>query len=175
MELMQSEERASLVHAFFAERATSKIPEHAVKTRPIERVGIVGGGTMGTGIASAFCIAGFPVSLIETDVQRIAQVRTSIETTLAGALKRGKLSERGHADALEHLITSVELDELAKVDLVIEAIFKDMNAKTELFTKLNALCKPTTILATNTSYLDINQIANTCYSMVRRSIKSTWL
>ncbi len=159
MELMQGEERAGLVHAFFAERATSKIPEASSATRTIVRVGVVGGGTMGTGIAAAFCIAGFPVSLIETDAKRVTSARATVEKTLAGALKRGKLSEQDHADALEQLITSIELRELATVDLVIEAIFEDMVVKEELFQKLDTLCKPNTILATNTSYLDINQIA----------------
>ena len=159
MELMQSEERAGLVHAFFAERATSKIPESGVETRSIERVGVVGGGTMGTGIGAALCIAGIPVSLIETDVKRVANARELIEKTLAGALKRGKLTEQVHADALRQLITSAELNELASVDLAIEAIYEDMDAKTELFGKLDVLCKPNAILASNTSYLDINQIA----------------
>ncbi len=159
MELMQGEERAGLVHAFFAERATSKIPEASNATRTIVRVGVVGGGTMGTGIAAAFCIAGFPVSLIETDAKCVTNARATVEKTLAGALKRGKLSEQDHADALEQLITSIELRELASVDLVIEAVFEDMVVKQELFQKLDTLCKPNTILATNTSYLDINQIA----------------
>ena len=161
MELMQGDERAGLVHAFLAERATTKIPESAAATRTIESVGVVGGGTMGTGIAAALCIAGFRVSLIETDIRRVDKARETIENTLAGALKRGKLTEQGHAEALKYLITSADLNELATVDLLIEAIFEDMNAKTELFQKLDVLCKPNAILASNTSYLDINQIAAT--------------
>lgn len=160
MSLMQSDERAGLVHAFFAERATLKIPEIKAPKRPIACVGVVGGGTMGSGIAAAFCIAGIPVSLIENDEQRAKHARKTIEQTLMGALKRGKLNEHEHVKALNNLTTNVELNALAGVDLVIEAIFEDLNTKIELFTNLDTLCKPTAILATNTSYLDINQIAS---------------
>ena len=160
MALMQGEERAGLVHAFLAERETLKIPEAGSRIRSVERVGVVGGGTMGSGITAAFCLAGIPVSLIETDSQRVIKARETVEKYLAGALKRGKLTEHDLAKALENLVTSDELSDLANVDLVIEAIFEDMNAKTDLFAKLDKLCKPDTILASNTSYLDINQIAS---------------
>lgn len=160
LELMQGDERAGLVHAFIAERATSKIPENKATIRSVEHIAVVGGGTMGSGIAAAFCIAGFSVTLIETDSERVAAARNTVETILAGALKRGKLTELEHVHALENLSTSAEFSDLPNVDLVIEAIFENMNAKKALFEQLDALCKPGAILASNTSYLDLNQIAN---------------
>ncbi len=167
MQLMGGEERAGLVHAFFAERATSKIPEQATSTfannsiNPINSIGIVGGGTMGVGIATAFLLAGFPVTLIELQSERVEQAKLAILKNLDGALKRGKLNVETHAAATANLICSADLDQLAATgpDLVIEAIFEDMQAKTDLFASLDKICKPEAILATNTSYLDINQIA----------------
>lgn len=159
MELMQSEERAGLVHAFIAERETARIPESMASKRDIKHIGVVGGGTMGTGIASAFSIAGFPVTLIESDPQRVARAHESIKKLLDGALKRGKLTAESHSSALKRLVSSDKLSTLTDADLVIEAIFEDMSAKTALFKELDTLCKQGTILASNTSYLDVNQIA----------------
>jgi len=160
MELMQSEERAALVHAFLAERITSKIPENSAQSLTVNRVGIVGGGTMGVGIATAILNAGIPVVLIELQAERVAQSQAAIEKNLAGALKRGKLDEASYALALKSLECSANLKSLSEVDLVVEAIFENMQAKAELFKQLDSVCKPETILATNTSYLDINQIAS---------------
>ena len=159
MELMQGEERAGLVHAFFAERATTKIPEQNVEQRSVNNVGIVGGGTMGVGIATAFLLAGFPLTLIELQTEQVQKARDAIEKNLQGALKRGKLTKEGHQKALQQLSCSAELSHLSDVDLVVEAIFENMDAKTELFARLDSICKQGAILATNTSYLDVNQIA----------------
>ena len=159
MELMQGEERAGLVHAFFAERATTKIPEQNAEQRSVNNVGIVGGGTMGVGIATAFLLAGFPLTLIELQTEQVQKARDAIEKNLQGALKRGKLTKEGHQKALQQLSCSAELSHLSDVDLVVEAIFENMDAKTELFARLDSICKQGAILATNTSYLDVNQIA----------------
>ena len=159
MQLMEGEERAGLVHAFFAERANTKIPEQGANIRPITQVGIVGGGTMGVGIATAFLIAGFPVTLIEVQKDPAARAKAAIEVNLAGALKRGKLTEEGHAAANAVLCVSTQMTDLSQVDLVVEAVFEDMTAKTNVFTKLDEICKPGCVLATNTSYLDVNDIA----------------
>lgn len=159
MELMESDERAGLVHAFLAERATGKIPEQDAVPREIGNVGIVGGGTMGVGIATAFLLAGFPVRLIEGQAERVDQARGAVEKNLEGALKRGKLSDADHEAALTRFTCSADIGDLWDASLVVEAIFEDMDAKKALFEKLDVLCKPDTILATNTSYLDINEIA----------------
>lgn len=159
MELMQGDEHAGLVHALFAERITSKIPEHNAQPRSVNRIGVIGGGTMGVGIATVILNAGFPLVLIELQNDRIAQARAAIEKNLAGALKRGKLNEKDYAAALTSLECSADLATLSQVDLVIEAIFENMDSKIDLFKKLDTICNPEAILATNTSYLDINQIA----------------
>jgi len=159
MELMNDTQRAGLVHAFFAERATSKIPEQGVPKRNVKLIGIVGGGTMGVGIATAFLLAGFSVTLIETQASRVKAARDAIKTNLDGALKRAKLSENGHTKALAALSCSEKLSDLCNVDLAVEAIFEEITVKTDLFKSLDEICKSTAILATNTSYLDINQIA----------------
>lgn len=159
LELLQSEERAGLVHAFFAERITTKIPEQNASCRPVNSVGVIGGGTMGVGIATAILIAGYPLTLIEMQDNRVAQAKVAIEKNLASALQRGKISEQGHAAAIASLDCSADLKKLSQVDLVIEAIFENMDAKADLFATLDSVCKPEAILATNTSYLDINQIA----------------
>ncbi|SNT72815.1 3-hydroxyacyl-CoA dehydrogenase NAD-binding domain-containing protein [Paracoccus seriniphilus] len=159
MELMQGEERAGLVHAFFAERATSKIPESTAPLRLIEQVAVIGGGTMGVGIATSLLIAGYRVQLIEAQGERLPAVRAAIEANLAGALKRGKLTANGHGDALLGFSCGEALEAAANADLVIEAIFEDISAKTELFARLDRICKTGAILASNTSYLDVNLIA----------------
>jgi len=159
MELMQGDERAGLVHAFFAERATTKIPERGTQTRTVETVGVVGGGTMGVGIATAILIAGRPVTLIETQDEAAARAQKAIEANLSGALKRGKLTVDSHAAAVSALSCVTDIEALSDVDLVIEAIFEDMATKTGIFAKLDAVCKQGCILATNTSYLDVNEIA----------------
>ena len=159
MQLMQGEERAGLVHAFFAERATYKIPEQESSGVSIETIGIVGGGTMGVGIASAFLLSGLPVTLIELQNDKVEQAKLAIVKNLDGALKRGKLNEGTHQSAIANLACSSDIQQLADRDLVIEAIFEDMSAKTGLFAELDGICKTDAILATNTSYLDINKIA----------------
>ncbi|MGJ8612339.1 MAG: enoyl-CoA hydratase-related protein, partial [Octadecabacter sp.] len=141
MALMDSPQRAGLVHAFFAERATAKIPEQHAQKRPIAQVGVVGGGTMGVGIATAFLNAGFPVTLIETKPDAAERAKAAIETNLASALKRGKLTTAGHAAALSALTCSTQMGVLSDVDLVVEAIFEDMSAKTSVFAALDKVCK----------------------------------
>lgn len=159
LKLREGPDRQGLVHAFRAERATGKIPEAAGPARQIDTVGVIGGGTMGVGIATAFLIAGLPVRLIETEAPRAETARAAILRNLEGALRRGKLDAAGHAAAVAGLTASTELASLASVDLVVEAVFEDMAVKTALFGRLDRICGPATILATNTSYLDINRIA----------------
>ena len=160
MKLMQGEERSGLVHAFFAERATTKIPEKNAPKRTIESVGVVGGGTMGVGIATACLIAGYRVHLIELQIDSLESAKSAIQANLAGALKRGKLTDDSHGKALSALTCSADLTDLSLIDLVIEAIFEDLAAKMELFNQLDKICKAGAMLATNTSYLDVNEIAS---------------
>ncbi len=161
MELMDTDQRTGLIHAFFNERAVSNLPEiKGVAPRPLDALGVIGGGTMGAGIATAALLAGMTVVLIETGTEQAEAARARIEGNLQGALKRGKIT-RDQFDALtrQALTVATEYDTLGDVDIVIEAVFESMDVKKEVFAKLDAVCKPGAVLASNTSYLDINEIA----------------
>ncbi len=159
-EALKSTERAALVHAFFAERVVAQIPESGATPRKITIAGIIGGGTMGSGIATSLLIAGIGVTLIEMSDDRLKFARTTIEENLQGALKRGKLTQDQFDQACSSLTLSTNYSELSDVDLVIEAVFEDINLKKEVFSKLDDACKADCILATNTSYLDVDAIAS---------------
>ena len=161
MDLMKTDQRQGMIHAFFSERAVGNLPElKGVEPRALQSIGIIGGGTMGAGIATAALLAGFNVVLIEMKLDAAEAARGRISSNLSGALKRGKISELQFKTlttiALE---VSINYDSLASVDLVIEAVFEDMAVKKDVFGKLDAVCKPDAILASNTSYLDIDEIA----------------
>ena len=159
-ECIDSPQRAGLIHAFFAERAVGKFPEQGSTPRQIATVGVIGGGTMGSGIATAVLLSGLKVILSERDVEALQRGASTIAKNLAGAVKRGKLSEaKRHAILSDALQTTINLSDFAQVDLVIEAVFEDMGVKKDIFGQLDAICKPGAILASNTSYLDINEIA----------------
>jgi 3-hydroxyacyl-CoA dehydrogenase len=158
-ELRKSPEREGLVHAFNAERAVRKIPEANETPRHIDSAGVIGGGTMGVGIATALIQAGVPVTLIETAPERAEAARAAVAKNLAGAVKRGKLTPKARAEMLATLTATTDLAALAPVDLVVEAVFEDMAVKTDTFGKLDNICKPGAVLGTNTSYLDVNEIA----------------
>ena len=156
---LDSPQRAGLIHAFFAERAVAKIPEKDAPPRPVHVVGVIGGGTMGSGIATACLLAGLHVRLNERDDAALDKGRKTILANLDGAVKRGKMAPAARRDAEGRLSTSTKLADFDNVDLVIEAAYEDMTVKIDLFTQLDAICKPGAVLATNTSYLDINRIA----------------
>lgn len=158
-ECLDSEQRAGQIHAFFAERAVAKIPERNATPRSIDSVGIIGGGTMGSGIATACLIAGLSVCLNERDEAALERGRQAILANLDGAVARGKMKADARQDAEHRLSASILLSDFDDVDLVVEAAFEDMAVKIELFTQLDAICKPGAVLATNTSYLDIDRIA----------------
>ena len=159
LELMDGPERQGLVHAFAAERAVRRMPEAGAAPRRLDTAGVIGGGTMGVGIATALLQAGLPVTLVETAPERAEAARAAVAGNLAGAVKRGKLSAEARDRLLDGLRTVTGLDALSDADLVIEAVFEDMAVKTELFSKLDRICKPGAVLGTNTSYLDVNRIA----------------
>ncbi|GAB4259274.1 MAG: 3-hydroxyacyl-CoA dehydrogenase NAD-binding domain-containing protein [Pararhodobacter sp.] len=165
-ELMQSPQRAAMIHAFFAERKVANLPElKGVEPRPIGHVGVIGGGTMGSGIAVSCLLSGLRVTLIERNAETVEHAHNGIAKTLADSVKRGKLGADAR-DALlaEKLLCTDKYEKLAAADVVIEAVFESMEVKKDVFTKLDAICKPGAVLATNTSYLDINEIA----AMTRR-------
>tara|TARA_R110002049_G_scaffold307712_2_gene509124 strand:+ start:98828 stop:100924 length:2097 start_codon:yes stop_codon:yes gene_type:complete len=161
MELMDTDQRQGLIHAFFNERAVSNLPElKGVAPRALQAIGVIGGGTMGAGIATAALLAGFEVVLIEMKDEAAKAAHDRIAGNLQGALKRGKIDQRKY-DALTTtaLTVSTNYDSLSSVDLVVEAVFEDMDVKKQVFGKLDAVCKPGCVLASNTSYLDVNEIA----------------
>jgi len=161
-ECIDSPQRSGLIHAFFAERAVAKIPEVHAKPRPIATVGVIGGGTMGSGIATAALLAGLKVTMVERDDAGLDRGRATIEKNLSGAVKRGKIDQtRRDAILSDALTTTTDMDSFAQTDLVIEAVFEDMEVKKDIFAQLDRICKPGAVLATNTSYLDVDEIAAT--------------
>ena len=156
---MDSPQRAGLIHAFFAERAVAKVPEAQVPPRDIAQVGVIGAGTMGSGIATACLLAGLEVALTDRSKDALDRARTAIAANLDGAVKRGKLAVGAQDATLAKLHTGTALDTVAQADLVIEAAFEDMAVKQEIFRALDKVARPGAVLATNTSYLDVNAIA----------------
>ena len=159
--LMESPQRAALVHAFFAERKAARLPEiEGIPARPVKEMGVIGGGTMGGGIAVAGLLNGLKVTLIERDAASAEKARDGIARTLADSVKRGKLSGQARDGLLEGaLVTSDDYAHLSSADLIIEAVFESMEVKREVFGKLDKVAKSGAVLATNTSYLDVNEIA----------------
>jgi 3-hydroxyacyl-CoA dehydrogenase len=143
-----------------AERMVSRLPElDGVEPLPTTVVGLVGGGTMGAGIATAALLAGRTVVMVERDEAALARGLDTVRGHLGGALKRGKLDQAGHAAAVGRLSGAVGYGALAEADLVIEAVFEDMEVKRAVFGELDRATRAEAILATNTSYLDVNRIA----------------
>ncbi len=159
LELMDSPDRQGLIHAFNAERVVKRIPEANAAPRAIGSAGVIGGGTMGVGIATALLMAGIPVTLVETSAEGAERARTKVVGNLDGAVKRNKLTTEQRDRLVASFATTTQFEALAPVDLVVEAVFEDMAVKTGLFGELDRICKPDAILATNTSYLDVNAIA----------------
>ncbi|WP_240755842.1 3-hydroxyacyl-CoA dehydrogenase family protein [Nocardioides iriomotensis] len=127
--------------------------------RPVRTVGVVGTGTMATGIVEVFAKAGFPVTYVGRTPEKVDGVRASIERSLDKAIQRGKLEESAKADVLDKLTGTTSLDDLASADIVVEAIAEDLHVKTVLFENLDEICKPGAILATTTSSLPVISLA----------------
>jgi 3-hydroxyacyl-CoA dehydrogenase len=151
----------ALQYAFFAERQVANIPDIGkdVTPREIKTVGILGAGTMGTGIALAFLNAGLPVTVVETNQGALDHGAKRIRDTIDSNVKRGRITEDEGARRIGNLATGLDLKVLTNADLIIEAVFESMALKKEIFAKLDAVAKPGAILASNTSTLDVDQIA----------------
>jgi 3-hydroxyacyl-CoA dehydrogenase len=160
-ELVNTDESKALRHAFFGERAASKISDVPSDTplRKVEKVGIIGAGTMGGGIAMNFLNAGIPVTLIEMKQEALDRGVATIKKNYEGSLKKGKLTQDQLDKRMGALSTSLEYSSLKDADLIIEAVFESMEVKKSVFEKLDEVAKPGAILATNTSTLDVNKIA----------------
>ena len=160
LQCLDSPQRAGLVHAFLAEREVHKSPEtRDAKPRLLNKIGVVGGGMMGAGIAVAVLDADLPVMMIERDDTSLARGRAHIEKVYDGLVVKGRMSAAAKADLMTRWNGSTSYDALADVDLVIEAVFEDMSVKQAVFAELDRVCKAGAVLATNTSYLDIDALA----------------
>ncbi|MGS1109765.1 3-hydroxyacyl-CoA dehydrogenase NAD-binding domain-containing protein [Achromobacter anxifer] len=159
LQCVASAEHKGLAHAFFAERQAGKSPAGQARPRPVQRAGVIGGGTMGAGIAVALLDAGLDVVLIERDAAALQSGRERIDGVYQRQIKSGRLDAATLEQRLSRLRAATDYAALSTADLVVEAVFEDMDVKTQVFTQLDRVCKPGAILATNTSYLDINQIA----------------
>ncbi len=161
LKLIPSDQAVALRHVFFAERIAGHIPGVAkeMTTRAVENIAIIGAGTMGGGIAMTFANAGIPVRLIETSQELLDNGIGRIRDNYAVSVQRGSMSKDAMDAVLAQIDGAVGLEGVAAADLVIEAVFEDMDVKRQIFAEIGRFAKPGAILATNTSYLDVNEIA----------------
>lgn len=161
MECMATPQARAQQHFFFAERAASALPQIAKDTpvRAIEKVAIIGAGTMGGGIAMNFANVGIPVVLLELEQAALDKGLALIRRNYENSAKKGKLSQQQVEQRMSLLSGTTSYDDLCDVDLVIEAVFEKMSVKKQVFQALDKVCKPGAILASNTSTLDLDEIA----------------
>ncbi len=161
VECRDSDQSRAQRHVFFAEREAAKIPDVPKETAvmPIHSAAVVGCGTMGGGIAMNFANAGIPVRVLETDKGALEKGLDVIRGNYAASVKKGRLSDAEKETRLSAIEGVTDYGDLADADIVIEAVFEDMELKKQVFKDLDGACKPDAILATNTSTLDVDEIA----------------
>ena len=159
-ELVSGTQSAAQRYVFFAEREVWKIPDVPADTPVVDvrKVGMVGAGTMGGGIAMNFANVGIPVTLVETKPEALERGLQVVRRNYENTARRGRITTQQVEERMGLLTGSLELESLADCDLVIEAVFENMEIKQEIFAKLDRIVKPGAILATNTSALNINEI-----------------
>ncbi len=157
-----SDESAALIHSFFSERMANKIPSLDKNTplRDISKAVVLGCGTMGGGIAMSFVNAGIPVSIIETNEELLNKGMDIIKNNYAATVSKGRLSQDNMNKRMNLLTPTLDWDVMKDADIIIEAVFEEMNIKKEVFNKIDNLAKDGAILASNTSTLDIDEIAS---------------
>jgi 3-hydroxyacyl-CoA dehydrogenase len=162
LNLMLTPQSKALRHAFFGERAASKIPDVPDNTpaRTIARVGVIGAGTMGGGISMNFLNAGIPVTILETKQEALDRGLATIRKNYEGQVNKGKLTPEKLDQRMALLTPTLKYDDLKDCDLVIEAVFEEMGVKEQVFRTLDEVAKPGAILASNTSTLDVDKIAS---------------
>ena len=162
LHLVQTPESRALRHFFFGERAASKIGDVPADTplRKIEKVGVIGAGTMGGGISMNFLNAGIAVTMLEMQQEALDRGVATIRKNYESSLKKGKLTQEKFDGRMALLKPTMSYDDLKDADLIIEAVFEEIGVKQQVFEKLDAVAKPGAILASNTSTLDLNRIAN---------------
>ncbi len=151
----------ALRYAFFAEREAARVPGLPKDTprRPIRTAAVIGAGTMGGGIAMCFANAGIPVTVIETEEGALTRGLDRVKALYAGSAKRGSITEAQREERVGRITGAIGLEHAREADIVVEAAFEDMGVKRGIFSELDHIAKPGAILATNTSYLDVNAIA----------------
>jgi 3-hydroxyacyl-CoA dehydrogenase len=159
--LVNTNESRSLRHAFFSERQTSKIPDVPEDTpvRSVKKAAVIGAGTMGGGIAMSFANAGIPVTLTDATQEALDRGLKKIKDNYAATVAKGRLKQEEMDKRMALLHPSIRMEDADDADIVIEAVFERMDVKQDLFRKLDSIAKPGAILATNTSTLDVNRIA----------------
>ncbi|HXP48142.1 MAG TPA: 3-hydroxyacyl-CoA dehydrogenase NAD-binding domain-containing protein [Terriglobales bacterium] len=157
-----SEPAGALMHAFLAERELAKVPgiSKDAPTLPVQSVAVVGAGTMGGGIAMVFANAGIPVFIKDVDHAALDRGLSNIQNNYATSVKRGRFTQQFVDERLQLIKSTLNTVDFSAVDLVVEAVFEGMAFKKEVFAELDRVCQPGAILATNTSYLDIDEIAS---------------
>ncbi|MEM8496828.1 MAG: 3-hydroxyacyl-CoA dehydrogenase NAD-binding domain-containing protein [Pseudomonadota bacterium] len=162
LECKASSQSRAMRHAFFAERSCSKIPglDKSIEPTTVAHVGVIGAGTMGTGIAMCFASAGMQVTLLELSEDNLQRGLSLIKERYQQSRQLGRISETQMRTSIELIRGTQQYADFADVDLVVEAAFESMQLKREIFSQLDSICKPDAILATNTSYLNINSIAD---------------
>ncbi len=161
LELMTGTQSAAQRYVFFAERQASKIPDVPADTPtiPVNKVGVIGAGTMGGGISMNFLNAGIPVTIVETKQDALDRGVATIRKNYENTAKKGRMTQDDVEKRMVLLTPTLNLEDLADVDMVIEAVFERMDIKKEVFTKLDKIVKKGAVLATNTSYLNVDEIA----------------
>lgn len=161
MQCMESPQRAALIHAFFAEREAAKVDGLAadVQPRDIRRAAVIGGGTMGVGIVLCFANAGIPVQLLEVNDEALQRGLDRARNLYAASLARGSLGAEEMERRLGLISGVLDYAALGDADVVVEAVFESLEVKRQVFEQLDAHCKPGAILASNTSSLDLDEIA----------------
>lgn len=158
-----SDQSKAMRHAFFAERLVGKIPgvSREAPTRDIRAIGVIGCGTMGQGISMAFANVGIPVKVLEVEQEALDAGLEKIERTYNSSVEKGRISLEERDRVISTITGTLEYADLADADLVVEAVFEELDLKRAVFANLDEVCSPGAILATNTSTLDINEIAST--------------
>ncbi|WP_233881568.1 3-hydroxyacyl-CoA dehydrogenase NAD-binding domain-containing protein [Paraburkholderia flagellata] len=161
LELVQTPESRALRHAFFGERAASKIPDvpSSTPTRDMQKVAVIGAGTMGGGITMNFLNAGVPVTLLETKQEALERGIATIRKNYEAQVKKGKLTQEKLEARMALISPTLSYDDLKQADLIIEAVFEELGVKEQVFKRLDEVAKPHAILASNTSTLDVDKIA----------------
>jgi 3-hydroxyacyl-CoA dehydrogenase len=162
IECLFSEQSKALIHVFFSEREVGKIPDVPKETPllPVKSAAVVGAGTMGGGIAMVLANAEIPVLLKDADQPVLDRGLATIQSNYANSVKRGRFTQQEAEERFKRITPTLSYDDFAKVDLVIEAVFEGMALKKEVFKELDRVCKPGAILASNTSTLNIDEIAS---------------